>query len=209
MLDGVPGLLHEPQERGKVGGLFPQRLHDGGPEPRLERRRPVHRKPLSIVEKAALAVLLGALDIGQVMLNAHPVGEPPQGKGGADEIVELPGAIKGRGIKIDVIVNVALVGMGADEKLVLVLCPAHSRFIADFVGLLGRNLAGGERLADLKEQSATLHGPPRLGLILAFGEQELGVGRGRVAEVSRNSPQLFGVEPIGKPLLHRLHGTFA
>ena len=34
--------------------------------------------------------------------------------------MKFPGAVKGRGIEIDVVVNVALVGMGADEKLVCV-----------------------------------------------------------------------------------------
>ena len=32
----------------------------------------------------------------EVMLNAHPVREPPQSKAGADKIMELPGAVKGR-----------------------------------------------------------------------------------------------------------------
>ena len=55
------------------------------------------------------------------MLNAHPVRQPPQGKGRADEIMEFPGAVKGRGVVINVIVNVALVGMCADKKLVPVM----------------------------------------------------------------------------------------
>ena len=36
------------------------------------------------------------LDHREVMLNAHLVREPPQGKAGADKIMELPGAVKGR-----------------------------------------------------------------------------------------------------------------
>ena len=50
------------------------------------------------------------------------------------------------------IVNVAFVNVGTDKELILALCPAHGRFIADFVCLLRRDLAGRERLPDLKEE---------------------------------------------------------
>ena len=111
------GLLHEPQERREVGGLFLQGLHDGQPHPLLCGGR-LFANPLAIVKKTALAVLFRILDNGQLMLNAHPVREPPHRKAGADEVVKLPGAVKGRGVVINVIVNVALVGMCADKKLV-------------------------------------------------------------------------------------------
>ena len=101
--------------------------------------------PLAIVEETALAVLFGILYHGQIMLQTYPVRQPPEGKAGAEEIMEFPGAVKGRGIEIDVIVNVALVGMGADEKLVFAFRPAHRRFKAQLVCLLRRHLAGRER----------------------------------------------------------------
>lgn len=135
------------------------------------------------MQKAALAMLAGVLYHGQIMLQAYPVRQPPEGKAGADEIMEFPGAVKGRGIVVNVIVDVALVGMGADEKLVLAFCPAHRRFKADFVGLLRRDLAGRERLPHLEEQGPALHGPGRGRLVLAFHQQELGGGCGRVAQV--------------------------
>ena len=75
--------------------------------------------------------------------------------------MEFPGAVKGRGIEIDVIVNVALVGMGADEKLVFAFRPAHRRFKAQLICLLRRHLAGRERLPYLEKQSPALHGPGR------------------------------------------------
>ena len=161
------------------------------------------------MEKTALAVQFGILDIGQLVLNAHPVRQPPQGKGRADEIMEFPGAVKGRGVVINVIVNVALVGMCADKKLVFAFRPAHRRFIADFICLLRRHLAGRERLPDLEEQGPALHGPGRFRLVLAFYQQELGGNCGRIAEISGHSPQLFGIEPIIKPPLHRLDCTFS
>ena len=201
-------LLHEPQERRKVGGLFPQGLHDGQPHPLLCGGR-LFPNPLAIMEKAALAVLFWILDNGQLMLNAHPVREPPHRKAGADEVVKLPGAVKGRGVVINVIVNVALVDVGTNEKLVLSLCPAHGRFIADFVCLLRRDLTGRERLPDLKEQGPALHSPARFRLVLAFRQKKLSGGRRRIAEVGRHGPQLFRIEPVGKPILHCLNSSFS
>ena len=208
MLDGKAGLLHEPQERRKVGGLFLQGRDDSQPHPLLGRGR-LFPDPLTVMEKTALAVQFGILDIGQLVLNAHPVRQPPQGKGRADEIMEFPGAVKGRGVVINVIVNMAFVGMRADEKLVFAFRPAHRRFIADFICLLRRHLAGRERLPDLKEQGPALHRPGHFRLVLAFYQQELGGSCGRVAEISGHGPQLFGIEPIIKPLLHRLDCAFS
>ena len=107
------------------------------------------------------------------------------------------------------IVNVAFVNVGTDKELILALCPTHSRFIADPVCLFRRDLAGRERLPDLKEQGPVLHSPARFHLVLAFQKQELGGGGRRIAEVGRHGPQLFRVEPIGKPHLHRLDGRFS
>ena len=52
------------------------------------------------------------------MLQTYPVGQPPQGERGADEVAELPGAVIGGGIVVNVIVNVLLVYMGTDEELI-------------------------------------------------------------------------------------------
>ena len=120
--------------------------------------------------------------------------------------MEFPGAVKGRGIEIDVVVNVALVGIGADEKLAFAFRPAHRRFIADFVCLVRRHLAGRERLPDLEEQRPALHGPGRGRLVFAFHQQKLS-GCGRVAKVGGHVPQLLGIEPIGKAILYRLNGA--
>ena len=118
MLHLKAGLLHNPQKGRKVGGLFPQGLHDGPPHPLLCRGR-LFPDPLAIVEKTALAVLFRILNDGQFMLNAHPIRKPPQSKGRADEVMKLPGAVKGRGIEINMVMRMFLVNMGTDEKLVL------------------------------------------------------------------------------------------
>ncbi len=105
--------------------------------------------------------------------------------------MEFPGTVLGGGVVINVVVNVALVNVGADEKLILALCPAHGRFIADFICLLRRDLTGRKRLPDLKEQSPALHGPARFRLVLAFRQQKLGRGRRRIAEVGRHGHPAF------------------
>ena len=43
------------------------------------------------------------------MLQTYPVRQPSQGKRGADEVAELPGAVIGGGIVVDVIMNVLFV----------------------------------------------------------------------------------------------------
>ena len=61
------------------------------------------------------------------MLQTYPVRQPPQGERGADEVAELPGAVIGGGIVVDVIMNVLFVYMGTDEELILALCPVLTR----------------------------------------------------------------------------------
>ena len=75
------------------------------------------------MEKTTLAVLARILDNRQFMFDAHAVREPPQGKGRTNEIMKFPGAVKGRRIEINVIVDMGLVGMRTDEELILSLWP--------------------------------------------------------------------------------------
>ena len=108
------------------------------------------------------------LDHGQVIFQTYPVREPPQRKAGADEIMVLQGAIVGRGIVIDMVVDMTLVNVGTDKELILALRPAHSSFITDPVGLLRGYLSRLERLAYLKEQRPSVSLPARFGLVLAM-----------------------------------------
>ena len=125
--------------------------------------------------------------------------------------MEFPGAVKGRGVVINVIVNVALVGMCADKKLVFAFRPAHRRFIADFICLLRRHLAGRERLPDLEEQGPALHGPGRFRLdvykrqVIQCADQQRNNARDRIllhqlADAFR-AKKLIGI-------FHGIHLTF-
>ena len=92
-LHGIPGPLHEPQERLEVGGLFCERVPDGKTEPLLGRRRML-TDPLAVVEETPLAVQLGIRNHGQVIFQTHPVREPPQGAGRSEKIPVLVGAVQ-------------------------------------------------------------------------------------------------------------------
>ena len=50
-----------------------------------------------------------------------------------EEVIELPGAINGRGIINDMIVYMGFVNVGCHNKSVFALRPAHRRFIADLI----------------------------------------------------------------------------
>ena len=138
-------------------------------------------QPLPVMQKAALAVELGICNDGQIVLQTHPVREPPQGKGGADEVAELSGSVIGRGVVVNVVVNMTLVYVSANEELIFSLCPAHRCFVADAVGLLHRHLALRERLTDLVAQRTALGLAVCFTLILIFHHHKLGVRRGGIA----------------------------
>ena len=138
------------------------------------------------------------------MLQTYPVGEPPQGKGGAEEVAELPGAVVGRGIVIDVVVNVPFVDVRTDKELILSLCPAHSRFIADFICFFRGDFPLGERLPDLIAERPMLRRPSGCRLILLLDEHKLQMGRLGIAEVGRHRPQLLRVQAIVKAILQAL-----
>ena len=98
-------------------------------------------QPCSVMEKAALAMELGAGDHGQGIFQTYPVREPPHRPGRADEIPELVGAIQRSGVVVDVVMNVLAVCVGGDKKGILALCPAHRRFVAYPVCLLRGDLS--------------------------------------------------------------------
>lgn len=97
--------------------------------------------------------------------------------------IVLSEAVIGRRIVINVVVDMLAVCMGGNKESILALCPAHSGFIANAVGLLRGDLTGLERLADLEEQRPTVSLPTSVGLVLAMHQQQLRMRRGMVSEV--------------------------
>ena len=93
------------------------------------------------MEKAALAIELGDGDHGQIIFLTYPVRKPPHRQGQANEIPELVGASQRSGIVVDMVMNVLAVCMSSDEKGILALYPAHCRFVAHPICLLGGKLS--------------------------------------------------------------------
>ena len=213
LLDRIAGLLHKPKKGVKAVRAFGKGVADGRPQPFFVERLPFRPQPCSVMEKAALAMELGASDHGQVIFQTHTVREPPHRPGRADEIPELVGAIQRSGVVVDVVMNVLAVCVSGNEKGVLALCPAHRRFVAYPVCLFWGNLARLERLADLIAQHIGIPPllPARGGLVLSFGEQKLRIGCHVVTLVGGNqfaALRLVRVLPIVKPILQGLGDGF-
>ena len=165
------------------------------------------------MEKAALAVELRVLDHGQVMLQAYPVREPPQGCRRSEKIPEFPGIVQSGGIVINMIVDVLAVCVGGDKKGVLSLCPAHGRFIAHPVCLLRGDLTRAKGLPDLIAQHIRIPPlfPARDSLVLCLCQKKLGVGGTVVALIGGNQFAALGflrVLSIVKTVFQRLGNGF-
>ena len=92
------------------------------------------------------------------------------------------------------IMDVMAVCVGGDEKGVVALRPAHSRFIAHPVCLLRGDLPRTEGLPDLIAQHIRIPPllPARDGLVLCLCQQELGVGCAVVALIGGNELPALG-----------------
>ena len=104
------------------------------------------------------------------------------------------------------VVNMALVDVRADKELIFPLCPAHSRFIADFVCFFRGDLPLGEHLPDLIAERPMLRRSSGCRLILPFHQHKFQMGRLGVAEVRRHGPQLLRVQAVVKAILQAFQG---
>ena len=186
------------EEGREIGGGLGQHLVDDGPELLLLRGPLGIPQPLPVVAEGALAGQLGILNDRQLMLDAHPVREPPERPPGAEEISILPGAIQGSRIVIDVVVDVLAVCVGGNKKGVAALRPAHGRFIAHLICLLRGDLPRGKGLADLIAEHIRVPFllPARDGFVLGLGQQELGIGGHVVALVGGDQFPALGLVRI-------------
>lgn len=160
-----------------------QRRINGGAYLLLVGRPAGIAQPLAVMQKLSLAVQFGIADHRQVMLQTHPVREPPEGKAGAEKIAVFPGTVQRCGIVVNMDVGMGPVNMGNHEKGVFPFCPAHSRFIADGQRLLRGQFTGREGLADLIAQhiGVPLLLPACYRLILGLAQKKFRVGGHRVA----------------------------
>ena len=134
----------------------------------------------------ALAPGLRVLYNEEAVFQTQHVRQPPEGEAGAPAVSELPGTVKGRGIVIDVTMDVMAVCVRGNDKSVPPLRPAHSQLIADPVRLLRGDLPRVEGLSYLIAQYiiGLFLFPACHGGIAGFRQQKLVRHGGRVALIS-------------------------
>ena len=130
---------------------------------------------------------------GSSIFQTEPIRKAAEGKAGAPEVAKFPGAVKGRGIIINVTVDVFLIGMGGYKKGVFSFRPPHSQFIAHPVRFFGGNLARIKRLPYLIAQYITCFFllPSSHNSITGLCQKELVRHRSRITFISRNIFSLF------------------
>ena len=97
--------------------------------------------------------------------------------------------VQSGGVPNDVIMDVGLVHMSADNKSVVFFGKPAGQLIAQAVGLLRGDLAGDEGLPDsVGDHIIGPALPAGLGKVLAFGEQKLRIRNPAVALVAGNEP---------------------
>lgn len=173
----------------QISGALRQRSINGEAQPVLIGNRPFSFfLPLPIIPILTLAPGLRVLHNGQPVFKTQPVREPPEGKAGALKVSELPGAVKGSGIVIDVTVDILLIRVGRHKKGVAALRPAHSQFIADTVCLLRCDLPGIEGHAYLITEHIRFLFllPSCRGFVAGFGKQKFFCHRGRITLIGRD-----------------------
>ena len=79
---------------------------------------------------------------GVAVLNANRIIEPPHSSGAAPEVSELPVTVQVDGVPDDVMVNMGLVNVCADDKSIVALGESPGQLLAQPVCFLRRNLAG-------------------------------------------------------------------
>ena len=141
---------------------------------------------------------LWILHNGVSVLNADGVTEPPHRPGAAPEIAKLPVAVQVDCAPNDVIVDVLLVDVGADDESVIAFGEPPRHLHAEAIRLLRCDLSRHKGLPQVIGNHIILAPYPARGCcILPLGQQELGV----------RSPAVTGIAG-DKPAIIRLFGFF-
>ena len=121
----------------------------------------------------AVSMALGEFYDGQSILYANDVTQSPHGKRAVIEISELSLTFQRSRVPDNVVVNVFSINVSCHNKGMISLEKAHSKFIADAVGLLRRDLTGLERLPHLISDHVAPLFPPGGSMVLSLGEKKL------------------------------------
>src|SRR5699024_3222770 len=85
-----------------------------------------------------LATPLGGLHDGVAVLDADGVAQAVDGAGAAPKVAELAVTLQRGGVPYNMVVNVSLVGVGADNESVLAFCETPGQLHTQPVGFLRR-----------------------------------------------------------------------
>ena len=128
---------------------------------------------------------------GISVLNADGIIEPPDRAGAAPKVPKLPLVVQSGGIENDVIMDVFLVYMGADNEGVFPLGETPSQLTAQPVCFFRRDLTRDKGLPDMIGNHIILAPYPAGGSdILPFIEKELRIRNPTVTLIAGNEPAI-------------------
>ena len=178
--------------------IFQQLFHRGGllgqsgidEEPELLPMR--WFLPVSQPLVVAFSVPGGSLHDGQAVLDAERIAELPDRFRASPEVAELAVAVQIHRRPDDVIVDVGLVDVRADDERMTAAGKPFGKFFTDPVGLFRCDFSREKRLPEMiGNHIVRAPHPSRFLNVFPFGHQELGVGAAAVAGIAADKTPVF------------------
>ena len=156
----------------------------------------------------AFSVWLWVLDNGQPVLDAEGIAQTSDGFGAAPKVAELPVTVQIDSTPNNVIMDMGLINVGADDEGVFALGEPLGKFHAQTVGFFRGDLPRVEGLADMVGDHVVGASDPSGGSnILALGQHELGVGHTAVTLIAGDEPAVVGLLQVGHIVDNFADGT--
>ena len=142
----------------------------------------------------ALAAPLGSLHNGVAVLDADGIAQAMDGAGASPKVAELAVTLQRGGVPDNMVVDVSLVDVGADDESVFAFGKAPGQLYAQPVGFLRRDLARHKGLPQVVGNHIvrTAH-PAGAGGVGLLVQQELRIGHAAVTLVAGNEPAVVGL----------------
>ena len=140
------------------------------------------------------------------------IAESSDRSAGAEEVAEFALMVQRDGIPNDVIMNVRLVGMGADDEGIPALQKAAGQLVADPVSLLRRDLSRLEGLPDLVGDHVAFLLSSGKDTVLPLRQQELALHGLHIALIRGNQLALLRlarIHRVGRPVMQALRQRLA
>ena len=142
----------------------------------------------------ALAAPLWSLHNGVAVFDADGIAQTVDSAGAAPKVAELAVTLQRGGVPYNMVVDVSLVNVGADDESVLVLGKSPGQLYAQPVGFLRRDLARHKGLPQVVGNHIvrTAH-PAGAGGVGLLVQQELRIGHAAVTLVAGDEPAVVGL----------------